>query len=204
VLFPGIAARAALPQASGGRSGPDRAVDMTRLWTVASDGSSSRVLEEVRELLEQAFDGEFDEHDWQHTLGGWHVVAADGPRPVAHAAVVPRDLRVAGRAWRAGYVEAVATAPDHRGAGLGSRVMTRLAAELRAGFELGALSTGRHAFYERLGWERWQGPTYVRDGGTSRRTPEDDDGLMVLRFGPSRDLDLRAAISCEARPGDDW
>ncbi len=76
---------------------------------------------------------------------------------------------------------------------------------IRAGFELGALGTGRHSFYERLGWERWQGPTFVRTAeGDVRRTEEDDDGVMVLRTGPTADLDLTGPLACEERPGDDW
>ena len=70
---------------------------------------------------------------------------------------------------------------------------------------LGALSTGAHAFYGRLGWERWRGPTYVRtSGGAIERTEDEDDGVMVLRFGPSADLDLTLPICCEDRPGDAW
>ena len=61
------------------------------------------------------------------------------------------------------------------------------------------------AFYERLGWERWQGPTYVRTAvGELHRTEEDDDGVMVLRTGPTADLDLTGPLACEERPGDDW
>jgi hypothetical protein len=59
-------------------------------------------------------------------------------------------------------------------------------------------------FYERLGWERWQGPTFVRRGEALVRTEEEDDGIMVLRPGPGVRIDLRASISCEARAGDDW
>jgi len=66
------------------------------------------------------------------------------------------------------------------------------------------LSTGRHEFYQRLGWERWLGPTFVRRGEALVRTPDEDDGIMVLRFGRSRDTDLTAPIACEAREGDDW
>ena len=54
-------------------------------------------------------------------------------------------------------------------------------------FELGALATGRWSFYERLGWERWRGPTFARDGDEVIRTEDDDDAVMVLRFGPSAD-----------------
>lgn len=75
---------------------------------------------------------------------------------------------------------------------------------MRREHEMGGLSTGRHAFYERLGWERWQGPTFVRDGNDVIRTEDEDDGVMVLRSGPSAKIDLTASISCDARPGDDW
>jgi hypothetical protein len=75
---------------------------------------------------------------------------------------------------------------------------------VRREYELGALSTARHGFYARLGWECWQGPTFVRDGEHLIRTEDDDDGLMVLRFGPSAQVQLAAPITCAPRPGDDW
>lgn len=52
--------------------------------------------------------------------------------------------------------------------------------------------------------ERWGGPTFVRGAGGLVRTPDEDDGVMVLLHGPSAGVGLAAAISCEARPGDDW
>ena len=123
---------------------------------------------------------------------------------LAHASVVPRVLEVAGRPLRTGYVEAVATAPGRQGEGLGSAVMAAATDEIRAHYELGALGTGRHSFYERLGWERWRGPTFVRTSRGLLRTAEDDDGVMVLRHGASAEVDLAAPISCEERAGDDW
>ncbi len=78
--------------------------------------------------------------------------------------------------------------------------MSEASALVGTRFDLGALSTGRHRFYERLGWERWHGPTFVRREHDVVRTKEEDDGVMVLRFGPSRDIDLGATISCEAVP----
>ena len=163
-----------------------------------------RRLVEVRALLDQAFDDRFTEDDWAHTLGGTHVVVSDGGTVVAHAAVVPRLLEVGDVPVPTGYVEGVATAPAWEGRGLGSRAMSALAAVIQRDFDLGALSTGRHRFYERLGWERWRGPTYVRHPSAVRRSAEEDDGVMVLRFGPSLELDLTAPLTCPARPGDDW
>lgn len=151
-----------------------------------------------------AFAGDFSGDDWDHALGGWHVVVDDAGVAVAHAAVVPRTLEVGSRPVRAGYVEAVGTATARQGEGFGRRAMTEIGVVLREHFQMGALATGDHDFYARLGWERWQGPTYVRDGSTLVRSAEEDDGIMVLRYGDSTDVDVTASISCEARAGDDW
>lgn len=171
---------------------------------LTSGAASGARLRAIRRLLDEAFGGEFSDDDWDHTLGGWHVVVLDGDVLVAHAAVVPRRIEVAGVAFRAGYVEGVATAPARQGEGLGSRAMTELKAVILERFEFGALSTDRWGFYGRVGWERWQGPTFVRRAEETVRTEDEDDGVMVLRFGPSADVDLTAPIVCEARSGDDW
>jgi aminoglycoside 2'-N-acetyltransferase I len=176
---------------------------MTQIQVVRSEDLSPERLDEIRALLMAAFDDGFNDDDWNHTLGGWHVVATDKAL-VAHAAVVERVLDVGGRAVRAGYVEGVAATPTGQGEGLGSWIMGRVAQLLEAEFELGALSTGRHAFYERLGWERWRGPTFVRDGPNVVRTADEDDGIMVLRYSTTSNLDLSLPISCETRPGDAW
>ena len=158
----------------------------------------------IRALLDAAFHGEFSDDDWDHALGGTHALieAADGV--VAHASVVPRVLETGQQRVRAGYVEAVAVLPPLQGTGLGTAVMRALGAIIAGEFELGALSTGAHRFYERLGWERWQGPSYVSEAGSLTRTPDEDDGIMVLRFGASQVVDLGAPIACEGRAGDDW
>lgn len=169
-----------------------------------TDDVRPSVLAEIRALLHAAFDGDFDDHDWDHTLGGWHAVVSDGGIVVAHAAVVARTITVGEEPFRTGYVEGVATAPDRQRQGLGARAMAAIGERIRADFELGALGTGEWAFYEQLGWERWQGPTYVRTATGRRRTEDDDGGVMVLRLGASAGIDLRADIACEERPGDDW
>lgn len=82
--------------------------------------------------------------------------------------------------------------------------MAELSELLRREFEMGALSTGRHGFYQRLGWERWRGPTFARHGSETIRTEDEDEGVMVLRFGPSKGVDVTAPLSCDGRRGDDW
>ena len=169
----------------------------------STEASAAR-LAEIRALLLAAFGPDFSDEDWEHALGGWHVVVAEGGAVRSHAAVVPRRLEVDGRFLRAGYVEAVATHPARRREGLASSAMAELSRVLAGAFELGALSTSAHEFYRRLGWERWRGPTYVRDGARLVRSPDEDDGIMVLRFGATQDLDLTGPIICEARRGDAW
>jgi len=145
------------------------------------------------------------EEDWEHALGGVHVIASTGGRIVAHAAVVERLLHVGGRPLRTGYVEAVAVHPDHQRQGIGRAVMEDAARLIAEGFELGALGTGEHAFYRRLGWETWRGPSFVRmPGGTERPTPAEDGFILVLHTPATPPLDLEAPIVCEWRPGDAW
>jgi aminoglycoside 2'-N-acetyltransferase I len=159
----------------------------------------------LRALLDDAFAGDFSDDDWDHAFGGWHALVREADRIAAHASVVPRRLHVSGRALRAGYVEAVAVSPPRQRSGLGTAVMARIGERIQAEFELGALSSGEWRFYERLGWARWTGPSSVLlPDGRMRRTPEDDDGIMVLRCAATRDIDLAASIVCEARRGDSW
>jgi aminoglycoside 2'-N-acetyltransferase I len=161
----------------------------------------------IRDLLWAAFppgDEGFKEDDWQHALGGQHFVREIEGTIVSHASVVGRELHVAGQPLRTGYVEAVATAPDRQGQGLGSAVMRDAMRYIRATFELGALGTGEHGFYERLGWKRWQGQSFVREPDGPRRTPNEDGNLMVLTTPSTPPIQLDATISCDWRQGDVW
>jgi aminoglycoside 2'-N-acetyltransferase I len=165
---------------------------------------SDELLGEIRALMDAAFD-DFTEEDWEHTIGGQHVLLEDDDGTLlAHGSVVARSLELDGRPFRSGYVEGVAVRPDRQRQGLGSVVMADVAEIVQERFELGALGASFPEFYETLGWDRWQGPTYARDGIALDRTEEDDGWVMVLRFGPSAGADLAAMISCETRPGDDW
>jgi aminoglycoside 2'-N-acetyltransferase I len=159
----------------------------------------------IRRLLDEAFAGELTDDDWQHALGGWHALIEEAGQVVAHAAVVERHLLVGDRSVRAGYVEAVAVTPARQRTGLGSSVMRAISALIRERFELGALSSGEWGFYERLGWERWRGPTWVRRAdGQIVRTPDEDEGVMVLKTERSGTLDVRQSIVCDERVGDSW
>ena len=162
----------------------------------------------IRALMSVAFGADeedrFTGEDWDHSVGGLHFVLDLDGVIVAHAAVVERELHVDGRPLRTGYVEAVATAPDRQGAGLGSLVIADVTAYIRETFELGALGTGRHHFYERLGWQTWTGPVFVREPDGLRRTPDEEGYILVLATASSPPFDLAAPISCDWRSGDVW
>lgn len=181
-----------------------------RIRTLATSELTPDETRAIRALLWAAFDrGEVDERfteeDWQHALGGHHVVVEADGRIVAHAAVVERPIEVDGRRLRAGYVEAVATAPDQGGRGHGTRAMEAVNGLIRDGFQIGVLGTGSHGFYERLGWTTWRGPSFVRAAdGMVTATPDDDGYLLVLRTASTPPLDPGAPIVCEWRPGDVW
>lgn len=90
----------------------------------------------IRELLWAAFadeDGGFDELDWEHALGGVHVLLESDDGILSHAAVVERTLEIDGQPLRTGYVEAVATRVGQHGRGHGSAVMREVNDRRRGG-----------------------------------------------------------------------
>ncbi len=185
-----------------------RGADGVRLRRLSTAELTTAEVDAIRALLAAAFwadeDERFTDDDWEHAVGGVHVVLDVHGEIVTHASIVERELRVDGRPLRTGYVEAVATAPAWQGRGHGSTVMRDVTACIRDGFELGALGTGEHGFYERLGWRTWTGPSSVRTPDGDRATPDDDGFLMILRTPATPPLRPDAPISCEWRPGDVW
>ena len=178
-----------------------------RIRSLATDRLTRAEVAALRMLMAEAFAGDehggFTDDDWQHALGGTHFLAEEAGRIVGHASVVERDIRVGGRSLRTGYIEAVATSVDRQRSGIGSALMRAVAEDLSA-FELGALGTGSQAFYERLGWVVWRGPSSVRTPDGERPTPEEDGYIMVLHTPRTPPLDPEDPISCEWRAGDVW
>jgi aminoglycoside 2'-N-acetyltransferase I len=163
-------------------------------------------LGQIRSLLDRAFAGRFDDADWDHALGGLHVVLSEDDQVVAHAAVVQRRLVYEGRAIRTGYVEAVAVDLLRRRRGYAAAVMDEVERIIRAAFDLGALSAseGVDTFYLSRGWLAWQGPTSVLTPAGIRRTPEDDDSTFVLPVPAKVQVEVTGALVCDWRDGDVW
>lgn len=164
--------------------------------------------EDAKRMVIDAFDGEFTEADWEHSLGGMHAMIFDHGALIAHAAVVQRRLLYRNTALRCGYVEAVAVREDWRGQGLARAVMDAAEQVIRGAYQLGALSAteaGRPIYIAR-GWLPWRGPTSVLAPAGLTRTPDDDNALFVLPVGlpDGLVLDTAAEITCDWREGDVW
>ncbi len=175
------------------------------LDVVTSDQIDRNTRSALRSLWHNAFGDSFTEDDADHAYGGVHVLARDEAELVGHASVVPRRIRFGDGPWLdVGYVEAVSTAPERQGEGLGRATMQRLRQEIAERWPVAMLSTGRATgFYERLGWERWRGTSYTST--SAGEVPDDEHGgLMILRLDPSVVPDLTVSVTCEDRPGDAW
>jgi aminoglycoside 2'-N-acetyltransferase I len=179
---------------------------MVRLRVAGTAELSDAELAVVRRLLDEEFEGRFTEDDWDHTVGGTHVLALDGHQVLAHVAVVARTLVASGRALDTGYVEGLATRGDQRRRGNATLVMREANRIIQQRYQLGALAdgTGIPGFYQRLGWETWQGPTFVASPLGPLRTADEDGGVLVLRTPATRDLDLTGPLTCDWRSGDVW
>jgi aminoglycoside 2'-N-acetyltransferase I len=174
---------------------------------LGSNELSSEEVASLRELFRAAWNevsDSFTDEDWDHAVGGMHFILEEGEGITAHAAVVERELHTGGLRLATGYVEAVATWPTHQRRGRASSLMREVDEYIDRTFQLGALDTGRTAFYERLGWVAWKGPTFVRTDSGLIRTAEEDGQVLVRLTPTSPDLDLSAPISCDWRPGDVW
>jgi len=180
-------------------------IELRTRHTAALDAAELR---QIRILLDGAFEGHFTDADWDHTIGGMHVVALeDGAGAlVAHGAVVQRRLLHRGQAIRTGYVEGVAVHADRRGLGYAAAVMSEIETIIRAAYQLGALSSSQVAegFYLSRGWRAWTGPTSVLAPSGITRTPEDDDSTFVLLTDSAVEVDIAGDLVCDWRDGDVW
>ena len=177
---------------------------MADLRTAHTADLDPPTLEAARAFLDQAFEGDMSDDDWEHALGGVHALIWEGDDLVGHASVVQRRLLHRGRALRTGYVEGVGVRADRRRRGHGGELMDALERVIRGAYELGALSASAEAieFYEGRGWQRWRGPTAVLTPTGVLRTEDDDGGVYVLPLAVPLDLD--GELTCDWRDGDVW
>ena len=171
-----------------------------------SDFESRTHDDQIRVLLDAAFEGDFSNGDWQNSCGGWRILGFQGGRLVAHAALVGRPMLVDGQLAEVGYVEAIAVDPEHQGRGIGLRLVAAVNQMATAHFELSMLSTDEHEFYARTGWMRFTGKSFVAKDAfiwDSQRSADEDDSLMFLTQ-PGESTAGPLQVVCQPRAGDAW
>jgi aminoglycoside 2'-N-acetyltransferase I len=158
----------------------------------------------AHELLVEAFAGALDDHDWEHCLGGLHVLAWDGEALVGHAAVIQRRLLYDGTPLRAGYVEGMGVAARCRRRGHGAAIMAEVNRIIRAAYAIGGLGATDDgaALYARCGWQVWEGPLAELTPDGIRPTEGEDGYIWVLDV--NGDLDRTRPLACDWREGDCW
>jgi aminoglycoside 2'-N-acetyltransferase I len=177
---------------------------MADVRTAHTADLDATTLEVARALLDDVFEGEMSDDDWEHALGGVHALVWEGADLVGHASVIQRRLLHQGRALRTGYVEGVGVRADRRRRGYGGAMMEALERVIRGAYELGALGATDEAieFYARRGWKRWRGPTSALTPTGISRTQDDDGGIFVLPL--TVPLNLEGELTCDWRQGDVW
>jgi aminoglycoside 2'-N-acetyltransferase I len=172
-----------------------------------TDELDESALAEARDVLDDAFvEDPLTEEDWDHCLGGFHVLTREGGRLVAHAAIVARPMLLDDAPLTVGYVEGVGVRRSHWRRGLGGTVMAPVEAMAGREFPALALATSDEGlpFYVARGWRPWPGRTYVVTATGRRRTPEEDDSIMVWPTGPFAEVGPDSDIACFERSGEDW
>lgn len=133
-----------------------------------------------------------------------HVLGYSNGLLVCHALWITRYLQAGTNPMmRTAYVEAVATEAKYRGRGFASAVMKHLVSEVQE-YDLAALSPFRVEYYQRLGWELWRGPLFIRTKDNLVSSLDDDEEVMIFRLPKTPLLDLTASLSAEWRKGELW
>ena len=173
-----------------------------KIEVVRADQLSTNLQTDIHTLCNRAFEEDLTIL-FSTFKDATHILGFLGTTLVSHALWVTRWLQVDTQPiLRTAYIEAVATEKEYQNRGFAAKVMKRVAEEIQD-FELGALSPFSVAYYERLGWELWHGPLFIRTQEGLMRTPRDGD-VMILRLPHTPGLDLYAPLSAEWREGELW
>ncbi|WP_425264106.1 GNAT family N-acetyltransferase [Streptomyces silaceus] len=170
------------------------------LRTAHTSDLTAAELRAARALMDEAFDGDFSDEDWDHGLGGIHAVVHDGAGALlAHGSVVQRRILHNGRSLRVGYVEAVAVRPDRHRQGLGGQVMGALERVIDGAYALGALSASSEGerLYLGRGWVEWKGAVGTLGPTGAIPMPDEDPPLLW-----HADLDPAHELLIDWRDGD--
>ncbi|MFE0137545.1 GNAT family N-acetyltransferase [Streptomyces sp. NPDC059037] len=174
--------------------------EVTTLRTAHTSDLPAAELRAARALLDEAFDGDFSDQDWDHGLGGVHALVHDETGALlAHGSVVQRRILHNGRSLRIGYVEAVAVRPSMQRQGLGGQVMGALERVIDGAYALGVLSASAEGerLYLARGWVAWKGTVGAIGPDGVIQLPDEDAPLLW-----GADLDPSYELLFDWRDGD--
>jgi aminoglycoside 2'-N-acetyltransferase I len=173
------------------------------LRTVHTADLDPAELRAARTLLDEAFGGDYDDEEWEHGLGGLHVLVSDDRGLAAHGSVIMRRARYRKHWLRVGYVEGVGVRPDVRRQGFGGRVMAEIERIIEGAYDFGALSASDQgaALYHARGWQLWSGRLCALGprGVVRLRDEEDCTFVRPAAAGP---LDPKHKLVFDWRDGD--
>lgn len=164
---------------------------------------SDKVRAELRSMLEHTFGPRYEDIAWHHCLGGTHFLLRYKGVLASHVSLVPRLLEQDGREYRGVYGESMATIPELQGKGIGSIVAAMATADILLHYEIGAFAASKYHFYERLGWRKWSGQTYVKSG-TGKEPASPDRGAVMALLPEGSAIDPDGELVTDWREGDIW
>lgn len=168
-----------------------------------TDQLTAGELRELRSILEETFGPRFDDVAWEHCLGGTHYFLRYQGELVSHVSFAPRLLWQDGRRLNGVYGESMVTVPRLQGRGIGTIVAAMATADVSLHYEIGAFASSKYRFYERLGWRKWEGPTFVLTE-SGRRPAAPDRGAVMALLPKGSAIDPRGDLTTDWREGDIW
>jgi len=150
----------------------------------------------------------FTDADWDHGLGGLHIIAEDDDGVLlGHSCIVQRHLMVGPHRTphRVGYIEGVAVDPAARGQGLASSMIADINDIITRSYDFGALCATEQGLpvYRRAGWQVWRGPLWALTPDGIVAT-DDDRGAVMIYETSSVAVDLDTDLTADWRIGDVW
>nr|ELR5114236.1 GNAT family N-acetyltransferase [Providencia stuartii]ELR5115371.1 GNAT family N-acetyltransferase [Providencia stuartii] len=155
-------------------------------------------------LLVEGFDNDFSDDDFQHTLGGMHVIAYDQQKMIGHVAIIQRYMAMNNEPISVGYVEAMVVEQTYRRQGIGTHLMQHTNEIISSCYQLGLLSASEEGqqLYSSVGWKVWKGSLFELKQRQYMRSIEEEGGVMG--WSANESIDFTASLYCDFRGGDQW
>ncbi len=181
---------------------PSNGMEHFTIRVLHSSSLSESLRRAIVELCNRAYESDM-EPILDTFVDATHLVGFYKNTLVCHALWVTRHVQPGTNPiMRTAYVEAVATDVEYRKRGFASAIMQHLIGEIQD-YDLAALSPANLTFYERLGWELWHGPLFIRKNDDLIPSVDDEE-VMIFRLPKTPPLDLHGTLSAEWREGELW